>query len=142
MNRKKKITIIVVILVLLVIAAVMWWQQFKTKEKGVGTINEEVKNETGGQTTATPEQKGVDRVISSNLVQGSRGENVKALQRFLNHKRQYVLTRKPANLGVPSFPALSVDGIFGPKTKQACIWWFGYTYVSPSLWNFWQIYKY
>ena len=142
MNKKKKITIIVVILVLIVIAVILWWQQFKAKEKGVARKNKEVQTEQSGQTTATPEQKGVDVELKEYLVPGSRGENVKALQRFLNHKRQYVLTNRPKGLGVPSFPALNVDGIFGPKTQQACIWWFGYNYVSSYLWGYYKVYKY
>lgn len=62
-------------------------------------------------TDAGTTQTGNVTVSEFPLRSGSRGEKVKKLQRYLNN----VLQQAP----VTSVP-LSVDGIFGPKTAEAC----------------------
>ena len=45
------------------------------------------------------------------IVEGDRGESVRIIQRYLNVVGQ----------GNPSIPSLTVDAIFGPRTKAAVI---------------------
>lgn len=68
------------------------------------------------------------------LKRGSRGEDVKKLQSYLNG--QLIL----APIYVKVWPvcngkqldSLVVDGIFGEKTECACQWWFGRASVKRS----------
>ena len=68
------------------------------------------------------------------LKRGSRGEDVKKLQRYLHGQ----LVLAPIyNKVCPTFngellDSLAVDGIFGEKTECACEWWFGRTSVKTS----------
>ena len=57
------------------------------------------------------EVSGSTQVPEFPLCSGSRGEKVKALQRYLNS----VLQEEPGEHNL-----LAVDGIFGPKTAEAC----------------------
>ena len=65
---------------------------------------------------------------------GSRGENVKKLQRYLHG--QLVLApiydKAWPTLNGTTINSLVVDGIFGEKTECACQWWFGRTSVKTS----------
>ena len=74
-----------------------------------------------------------DEVINSVLKRGSRGEDVKELQTYLNSQ----LTLAPVNKARPicngkQLYCLEVDGIFGEKTECVCLWWFGRTSVKRS----------
>ncbi len=68
------------------------------------------------------------------LKRGSRGDDVKKLQSYLNGQ----LILAPIYDKVwPVFngnqlDSLVVDGIFGEKTECACEWWFGRTSVKRS----------
>jgi len=68
------------------------------------------------------------------LKRGSRGEDVKKLQRYLHG--QLVLApiydKVWPTLNGKELNSLVVDGIFGEKTECACQWWFGRPSVKPS----------
>lgn len=55
------------------------------------------------------------------LKQGSRGNQVKKLQEYINAQNQGV--------------TLTVDGIYGPKTQQAVYMIFGQNEVSKKVYN-------
>lgn len=65
---------------------------------------------------------------------GDRGDNVRLLQQFLNAR---LICRMIYDKPTPTYNdkellSLDVDGIFGPRTEAACIWWFGRSTVKLS----------
>lgn len=66
------------------------------------------------------------------LSEGSRGEDVKKLQRYLNNcLLTSPLLVKPTYQG-EVIEQLVVDGIFGARTKAVCQWKFGKTSINIS----------
>ena len=86
---------IIVCVVILIIGVLL----FLCRDKILGKKDS---GEVSGSTQQVPEFP---------LCSGSRGEKVKALQRYLNS----VLQEEPGEHNL-----LAVDGIFGPKTAEAC----------------------
>lgn len=111
----KKKTLIIIVLALVVAAAVVVYFVFKRRNNNNNNNNPDNSNSTGGGTTGT--NSGFP------LKYGSRGENVKKLQRRLNEQ-------------LPSTtPQLVVDGIWGKKTEDAVKLVYGINVISESKFN-------
>lgn len=107
MTKEQKTTTIIIIASILFVALVAFilWRMYEKK-----------------QTTSDMEQSSIFP-----LKIGSRGEEVKVLQRHLNNKMANMKTVDGSDL-VP----LDVDGIFGEKTQLACVLVFGTETVSAK----------
>jgi hypothetical protein len=68
------------------------------------------------------------------LKRGSRGEEVKKLQRYLHGQLVLapIYNKVWPTCNGKQLDSLAVDGIFGEKTECACEWWFGRTSVKLS----------
>ncbi len=69
------------------------------------------------------------------LARGSRGDEVKKLQKYLNSKllsNYYIRTDYPVTATGERITTLRVDGIFGEQTELVCKWWFGKPTVKTS----------
>lgn len=68
------------------------------------------------------------------LKRGDRGDNVRLLQQYLNSR---LICRMIYDKPTPTYNgsellSLDVDGIFGPRTEAACVWWFDKSSVKLS----------
>lgn len=79
-------------------------------------------------TSAIESKKNSDEVFP--LREGSLGTEVKELQEYLNMKMLEM-----ENLDGTELEPLKVDGIFGKKTKTACVLVFGTEQISESQFN-------
>lgn len=72
--------------------------------------------------------------VNPTLSRGSRGENVKTLQRFLNERLVLapIENRESPMYDGKLLDSLAVDGIFGSRTETACVWYFGKPSVKLS----------
>lgn len=68
------------------------------------------------------------------LKRGSRGEDVKKLQRYLHGQLILapIYSKEWPMVNGNVLSELAVDGIFGEKTECACQWWFGRTSIKTS----------
>ena len=112
--KEKKIYIAIAVILLVVFAL---WLAKKLLNKSNGGI---IPSESTNPVTETP----VITDAPFPLKSGSRGDNVKCLQRFLNaHNDTGILA------------PLQIDGIFGSKTKNMLSALYGISEVSQSFYN-------
>mgnify|MGYP003304167308 CR=1 FL=1 len=111
--KEKKIYVAIAVIVLVIFAL---WLAKKLTNKSNGGIT---------PTESTPvTETPVITDAPFPLKSGSRGDNVKCLQRFLNaHNDTGILA------------PLQIDGIFGPKTKNMLSTLYGLSEVSQSFYN-------
>ena len=109
MTKEQKTTTIIITASVLFVALVAFilWRMYKKKQSASDTE--------------------LDSSAIFPLKIGSRGEEVKVLQRHLNNKMANMKTVDGSDL-VP----LDVDGIFGEKTQLACVLVFGTETVSAK----------
>lgn len=66
------------------------------------------------------------------LQYGSRGDDVKQLQQFLNQQLVLLIWKGLPTLNGKQITKLSVDGIFGAETQAVVKWYFGKTTVTTD----------
>lgn len=66
------------------------------------------------------------------LKYGSRGEDVKRLQEFLNSQLALYIYKQHPIVNGKEISHLAVDGIFGAETRAAVVWYFGAEQVSTT----------
>lgn len=68
------------------------------------------------------------------IKRGDKGANVLRLQKYLNARLVcYLVYDKPVfTYGGKAVVTIDEDGIFGPMTESACVWWFGKSSVKLS----------
>ncbi len=66
------------------------------------------------------------------LQYGSRGEDVKRLQKFLNEQLALLIWKGLPTVNGKQITKLSVDGIFGDETQAVVKWYFGTTIISTD----------
>lgn len=112
--KEKKIYIAIAVIVLVVFA--LWLAKKLTNKSNSGITSTESTN------SETPTTVIIDAPFP--LKRGSRGDNVKCLQRFLNaHNDTGILA------------PLQIDGIFGPKTQNMLSTLYSISEVSQSFYN-------
>lgn len=118
MKQNKKLLIILAVLIMLLAGVVVWY--FVLRKKDASPI-------------ALPEDNSGDGSGSSGVLSyGSRGDDVKRLQAFLNSQLALLIWRdKPVCDGV-EIKSLVEDGIFGKKTKAAVEWYFNSSTVNVN----------
>lgn len=123
MKKANKQILIIIAITILVIAGIVI-AYFITRKKA-----------TGKQPILSDVDENPLPVVSSTtkiLQYGSRGEDVKRLQRFLNEQLSLLIWKGYPTLNGKQIKQLSVDGIFGAETQAVVKWYFGTTTVSTD----------
>lgn len=113
MNSKTKTTLIIIACVLAV--ALIAWLIWKMLHQNDETSTVEMDKQLGN--------------VTFPLKQGSKGQEVKELQYYLNDK-----ISEMQQDGVKA-QLIATDGIFGPETASACNLVFGKEYVTEAEFN-------
>lgn len=129
-KQNKTITALVVVAV---IAGLIYFFRDKLFKKAAVDNNSFIKT-----TSASPSIPSSSSSSSSNdntmLQRGSKGEQVKELQRLLNHKQSTTIPDANSQLfllhGAMQGSLLEVDGVFGAKTEQSLQRWTGLTSIT------------
>lgn len=126
MSKRTKIVLASCLLVIALCIGLFFYLRKRSKE------------DTGDGTTALPNEAAPnsDNLNEADPVlrRGSRGEEVKTLQRFLHERLVLapIYDRESCIYSGQPLESLAIDGIFGPKTECACVWWFGKSSVKLS----------
>ena len=115
-KSNKQVAIIVSIAVVVIAAIVIAY--FVLRKKG---------NTLSLSSLIIPEETTV-----TTLQYGSRGEEVKRLQTYLNQELKLSIWKGLPTLNGQEIDELDVDGIFGAKTQAAVKWRFGTSSVSTN----------
>ena len=124
MNKRTYITLVLCLLVIIGCIIVYFLLQ-KRKQNTLPSLNS---SDQDGPSNKYEDGSG--RTYDPVLKRGSRGEDVKKLQRYLN-SQLLVSGTQPLWNDIP-LSSLVVDGIFGEKTEFICLWKFGRTSVKLS----------
>lgn len=118
MKKNKKLLIILAVLILLLAGVAVWYFALRKKSTAPASL---------------PEDGSDNNAVSSGVLSlGSRGDDVKRLQEFLNSQLSLLIWRdKPVCDGV-EIKSLVEDGIFGKKTKAAVEWYFNSSTVNVN----------
>lgn len=118
-NSNKQIIIILAITAVIIAAIVIAYVVMRKKSSVKITSISKVDNieDNSGVTT---------------LQYGSRGNEVKRLQSFLNQQLSLLVWKGLPTLNGEQIKELSTDGIFGIKTQAAVKWYFGKTQVTTN----------
>lgn len=122
MNKRTYIILIVCLLIISVCVGLYFFLRKRSSTDAELTLSEETPVKNNGGSTDTV------------LKRGSRGEDVKKLQRYLNGQLILapIYNKVWPVLNGTELDSLVVDGIFGEKTECACQWWFGRSSVKTS----------
>lgn len=115
----KKIVTIVAIALLLIAAIVIGFVVYRKRQA-----------QSGGSTTDDIPSGGGSDVQT--LQYGSRGDEVKRLQTYLNSQLQMLIWKGLPTYNDKEIKQLDVDGIFGARTQAVVKWLFGTTSVQTN----------
>lgn len=128
-KQNKTMTAIVVIAVL---AGLIYF--FRDKLFGKKAVANDSFIQTGSPSPSTTSNPSASSGDNTMLQRGSKGEQVKELQRLLNHKQSTSIPDANSQLfllhGAMQGSLLEVDGIFGAKTEQSLQRWTGLTSIT------------
>lgn len=112
----KNIVLIVLIALLLIAAIIVTYFIMRKKQSQSSNV----------QTTTS------DSTTPTTLRYGSRGDDVKRLQEYLNSQLSLMIWRGYPTYNGQEIKKLTVDGIFGSRTQAAVEWYFGSTEVKTN----------
>ena len=119
-KSNKQIAVILTVTVAIIAAIVIAY--FIMRKKSNAKIIPVVDKDTSENTVSTVKT----------LQYGSRGEDVKRLQQFLNQQLVQLIWKGLPALNGKQITKLSVDGIFGAETQAVVKWHFGKTTVTTD----------
>lgn len=119
-KSNKQIAVILAMTVAIIVAIVIAYfiMRKKSNAKIVPVVDED------------PSENTVSTVKT--LQYGSRGDDVKRLQQFLNQQLALLIWKGLPTLNGKQITKLSMDGIFGAETQAVVKWYFGKTTVTTD----------